>query len=87
MAKVNVSGVRKGDNNFTVHLVLTETQEVDGEPQEIAIGEGFIPIPHGMEMADVKGRLVDAAQQIMDAHKDAQQKRKDIEELEFPEIT
>lgn len=87
MAKINIVGVGKGEKNYVVHIVITEPQEVDGEIEEKAIGERFVPIPHGLEMKDIKDRIVKAANLAMDAHKDAIDKRKDIEELEFPEIT
>lgn len=86
MAKINIAGVRKGNNNFTVHIVLTELQTVNSEELEVPIGEAFLAIPHNLEIADIKDRIIDAAKGIIDAHKDAQDKRKDIEELDFPEI-
>lgn len=86
MAKINIMGVRSGSKDYTVHVVLTEQQEVEGEPVDAPIGEAFVAISQGTEMADVKAQIVDAANGIMDAHRDAQNKRKDIEELEFPVI-
>jgi len=86
MAKINIAGVKSGSKDYTIHVILTEQQEVEGEIQDMPIGEAFVTIPQGTEPADVKDKIVDAANKIMDAHKDAQDKRKDIEEIEFPEI-
>jgi len=86
MAKINIMGVRAGSKDYTVHVVLTEQVEVEGQMINNPIGEAFVAIPQDTEMADVKDKIVDAANKIMDAHKDAQSKRKDVEELEFPEI-
>lgn len=86
MAKINIAGVRKGDKNFTVHVILTEPRDIEGQTADLPIGEAFVAIPHGTEMPDIKDRIVDAAQGVMKAHRDAQDKRKDIEELEFPEV-
>lgn len=87
MAKINIMGVKSGSKDYTVHVVLTEQQQVEGQPQEMPIGEAFPTIPQGTEMADVKDIIVDAAEKILDAVKDAKDKRKDIEELDFPDIT
>lgn len=87
MAKIVIGGVRSGSKDYTVHVVLTEQQEVEGQMVDVPIGEAFVLIPQGTEIADVKDKIVDAANQIMDRHKDSLDKRKDIEELEFPEIT
>jgi len=86
MAKINIAGVRSGSKDYQVHVVLTETQTVEGEAQEVPIGEAFVLILEGTEMADVKDKIVDASEKIMDKHKDSLDKRKDIEELKFPEI-
>ena len=86
MAKIQVVGVKRGAGNYTVHIILTQSQVIAGQLQDLPIGEAFVPFPHNTEMADIKDRIVDAAKGIMDAHKDAQNKRKDIEELEFPEV-
>ena len=87
MAKINIVGVRSGSKDYTAHIVLTEQQEVEGQMTDIPLGEAFVSIPQGTEMADVKAKVVDAANGIMKAHKDAQDKRRDIEELGFPEVT
>jgi len=86
MAKINISGVKSGSKDYTVHVVLTEKQDFEGEEQEVPIGEAFVIIPEGTERADIKDKIVDTAKKIMDKHRDALDKRKDIEELEFPEI-
>lgn len=86
MAKINIIGVTKGTQNYTIHIVLTEQQTIEGQSQDVPIGEAFVPIPHKMEMADIQDRIVDTSKEIMDAHKDAQDKRRDIEELDLPEI-
>jgi len=86
MAKINIMGVRSGSKDYTVHVVLTEQQEVEGQMTDVPLGEAFVLIPQETEKADVKDKLVEAAKGIMDRHKDAQNKRKDIEELEFPEV-
>lgn len=86
MAKINIAGVRSGSKDYTVHVILTEQQKVEGETVDAPIGEAFVDIPQGTEMADVKAKIIDAGNQMMDRHKDSQNKRKDIEELEFPVI-
>lgn len=87
MAKIVIAGVKKGEKNYTVHVVLTEPQQTEMGLVDVALGEAFVPAPHGMEMADIRDRIKDAAEGIMDAHKDALDKKRDIEECEFPEIT
>lgn len=86
MATIKIAGVGTGSKDYTVHVVLTEEQEVDGQPTDAPIGEAFIVIPQGTEMADVKDKIIKAATGIMKAHKDALDKRRDIEELDFPPI-
>lgn len=87
MAKINIMGVKRGSQNYTIHIVVTEPQDIEGEIENVPIGEALITISHTLEAADIKDRIVDAAKGVMDAHKDAENKRRDIEEFEFPEIT
>ncbi len=87
MAKITIGGVKKGPDAFTILIILTEPQEIEGQPGEVPIGEAVITIPLDMEMADIRGRIVDTAKEVLKAHKDAKDKRKDVEELELPEIT
>ena len=87
MARINITGVSMGSKDFTVHMVLTEEQEVDGQMVDNIFGEAFVLIPHMTEMADVKTKIVDAATGIMKSHKDAVQKKLDIKEIDFPPIT
>jgi len=86
MAEINIVGVRTGSKEFTVHIALIESQEGEGESAVNVLGEAFLEIPEATEMADVKGKIIDAATGILNAHKDAQNKKKDIEELDFPPI-
>lgn len=87
MAKIHIASV---DNNafiYSVLINLTEVQTVEGEDIEVPIGEATVTFPHGTEMADIKTKIIDAAQGIFKAHKNALDKKADLEELEFPEIT
>lgn len=86
MAKINIMGVATGSKNFTVHVVLTEERDIEGSPVDVPLGEAFLDIPEATEMADVKARIVDASQAIMKKHQDSMDKRKDIEEMDFPPI-
>ena len=87
MAKIRINGVSYDQSNYTVMLSVTETRVVEGEDTESPIGEAAIRFPSSTEINDIKSRIIDAAEGIMKAHKNAKDKRKDIEELEFPEIT
>lgn len=86
MAKIKVTGVGYDHSNYKILVVLTEQAEVEGELMERPLGEASITVPSGTEMSDIKDKIVDAAQGIMDAYKKASDKRKDIEELELPEV-
>ena len=87
MAKIKISGVGYDQSNYTVMVTLVETRTEEGKEVETPIGEAAVRFPLGTEMADIKYKIVDAAEGIMDAHKNALDKRRDIEELDFPEIT
>ncbi|KKM82112.1 hypothetical protein LCGC14_1322910 [marine sediment metagenome] len=87
MATIRIVGVGYSGSNYTVNVIMTETQQIDSQDHEVSLGEATIRIPSDTEMADIKDKIVDAAQGIMDAHSKAKDKRKDIEELDFPEIT
>jgi len=86
MAKINIMGVKRGDINHQVHVVLTEQQEIEGEPQEIPLGEAFVVIPDGMKPAKAKTMIIGAAQGIMAKHKEATKIRERLQQVEFPEI-
>ncbi len=87
MAKINIMGVKSGSKDYQVHVVLTEEIEIEGETVDNPIGEAFIPIAHGTSEVDIKDKILDAANKIMDKHKDSINKRADIETIDFPEIT
>lgn len=86
MAKIKVTGVGYDNSSYQILVVLTEQAEVEGELMERPLGEASIRVSSDTEMSDIKDKIVDAAQGIMDAYKKASDKRKDIEEFEFPEI-
>ena len=86
MAVINIMGVSTGSKSFTVHVVLTEDQNLDDPGNVVVFGEAFLEMPSGIEMADVKSRIIDAAQGIFKKHQDSVDKKKDIEELDFPPI-
>jgi len=87
MAKINIMGVKRGEDNHSVHVVLTEPQMIDGEQQQVSLGEAFIPIPDGTKPAKVKADIIRAARGIMAKHKQAANYRRKLEQVEFPEIT
>ncbi|MBA7708676.1 hypothetical protein ES703_117579 [subsurface metagenome] len=86
MAVINIASVQSGSKSYTVHVVLTEGEVVGDQSEVVVLGEAFLEIPEGTEMADVKDLIIKAAQGIMKKHQDSLDKRKDIEELDFPPI-
>lgn len=86
MAKIRIDGVFNEGSNYTAHVALIESQMVEGVEAEMPLGEAFVNFPSGTEMADVKKKIIKAAEGIWKSHQDALDKRKDIEELEFPPI-
>ncbi len=86
MAIVNIAGVQSGSKSFTVHVVLTKDPVVDEQSDVVVFGEAFVEIPEGTETADVKTRIIDAAQGIMKKHQDSADKKRDISEMDFPPI-
>jgi len=86
MAEITIVGVRSGSKDYTIHIVLTEDQDIEGESPVLVLGEAFLEIAEGTEMADVKTKIIDAATDIMKHHKDAIDKKHDLNELDFPPI-
>jgi len=86
MAVINIVNVTTGSKSFTVHVVLTEDQNLDNPEEVVVLGEAFLEMPEGIEMADVKDRIVDAARGILKKHQDSVDKKKDISEMDFPPI-
>lgn len=86
MAVINIASVTSGSKKYTVHVVLTAEPVIDEETPVNVLGEAFLEIPEGTEMADVKDRIIDTAQGIMKKHKDSLDKRRDLDELDFPPI-
>ena len=86
MAVINIMGVTTGSKSFTVHVVLTEDQNPDDPEKMVVFGEAFLEMPEGIEMEDVKSRIIDAAQGILKKHQDSVDKKEDILELDFPPI-
>jgi len=87
MAKIVIAGVKRGEDNHSVHVILTEPQMIDGEEQQVALGEAFIPVPDGTKPAKVTAGIIKAARGIMAKHKQAVNYRQKLEQVEFPEIT
>lgn len=86
MAKIRIDGVDYDQSNYFVLITLTESQLVDGVETEVPLGEARIRFPSDTEMDDVKKKIIKAAEGIWKSHKNAQDKRHDISELEFPPI-
>lgn len=87
MAKIKIMGVGYDQSNYTVQVQVTDIQTLEGEDAEASLGEAVVRFPTGTEMEDVKTKILDAAKLILKAYQNARDKRKDIEELEFPDIT
>lgn len=87
MATIKILSVSNDETTYSVLIALMESQTIEGEPVDIPIGEATITFPHRTETADVKDKIIDAAQGIMKAHQNARDKKKDLEELELPEIS
>ena len=64
MPKINIAGVKSGNGINEIHLVLTETQQVEGQNVEVPIGEAFIPIPEGTTKARTKSIITARAREI-----------------------
>lgn len=86
MAVINIAGVRSEGKGYTVHVVLTAEPVIDQETPIDVFGEAFVEIPEATEMSDVKDRIIEAAREIMKKRQDSIDKRKDLEELDFPPI-
>ena len=65
MAYISIMSVTTGSRSFTVHVVLTKDQNIDDPDKVVVYGEAFLEMPEGIEMADVKNRIVDAAHGIL----------------------
>ena len=87
MAKIKIGGVRYGNCNYSTMIYLVETHIENDQEVEVPLGEAGVTFPSKTEMSDVRDMIIDTAQKIMSAHKDALDKKHDIEELEFPPIT
>jgi hypothetical protein len=86
MAKIRIGGVGFNGENYTVNVVVTETQFVEDKDIDVPLGEAAVSFPKDTEAADIKDKIEDAAKGIMDANTKAKDKRKDIEEIEFAEL-
>lgn len=86
MARIHIASVNNDESFYTVLIALMETQTVEGEDIDAPIGEATIRFPHDTPMEEVKKRIIKAAQDIFKAHQNALDKKKDLEELELPEI-
>ncbi|MBA7648415.1 hypothetical protein ES703_56201 [subsurface metagenome] len=87
MAIINIAGVSSHNKSYTAHIVLTKDADPGDPTVVVVLGEAFVEIPQGIEKEDVKALIVDASQSIFDKHRDALNRRHDLDELEFPPIT
>lgn len=87
MAKIRVMGVRVGQGNHTIYVVLVEPEQVGEETQETPLGEASVTIAEGTTPAMVKKQIVNAAQGIMERSKEAKRIREKLQQVDFPEIT
>ena len=86
MAKIHIASVNNDETTYTVLITLTETQTIDGEDMPVPIGEATVTFPHSTKMDDIKKAIIKTAQGIMKAHQNAQDKRRDLEEVAWPDI-
>lgn len=86
MAKIRVDAVGYDESNYNVMVTLIETQTIEEVETDVPLGEASIRFPSDTEIADVKQKIIKAAEGIWKAHKNAQDKRHDIAELDFPPI-
>lgn len=87
MATIKFNSVVRRENDYLVSISLVENRTVDGERVEVPCGESIFPLPLGLALAEYRTRIIDRAQQIMDSHKDAMEKRALIDQAVWPEIT
>jgi len=86
MARIEIGRVVKAGDNYRIQVILTQTQMGNNGNEKIPLGEAFISVPLAMEMEDIRRRIIDIANQLMKAHKEALDKKREIERLSFPEI-
>lgn len=86
MAKIRIDGVGYDESNYDVMVTLIETQTIEGVETEVPLGEASVRFPSDTGMEDVKKKIIKAAEGIWKSHQNAQDKRHDISELEFPPI-
>ena len=86
MARIVIAGVSYDQVDYHVLVTLVEAHPFEGEDVDVPLGEAAVRIPGGMEIADIKKVIVKEAEKIMDAHRNALDRRKDIEEIDFPDI-
>ncbi len=87
MAKIKISGVGYDQSNYTVLISISETVTEEGQEVEKPLGEASVRFPSDTGMDDIKAKIIDAAEKVKKASDNARDKRKDIEELELPDIT
>jgi len=86
MAKIVIAAVSNAESTYSVLFTLTETQTIEGEELPVPIGEATVTFPYDTPMDEIKKKIIKAAQGIMKSHQDAQDKRKDLDEVDWPDI-
>lgn len=85
--RVSVESVKNSPERVDVLVVAWDTQEVEGKPQELPLGEKAISFPGGTKPNDMLDGIKEAGEQIEEAAAQAKEIRTELNQLLQEEAT
>jgi len=79
--RVSVESCRSGPEVIQLMVSVFETQKVEGQDQEVPIGEMSLSFPAGTKPADMLDKIRDAGKQIEAAADEAKATRAELNKL------
>jgi len=76
--RISVESVRNGPEKVELVVVAWDTQEVEGKPQEVALGEKVLAFKSGTKAADMLADIREAGRQIEEASEQAKEIRAEL---------
>lgn len=76
--RIEVAGVSIGEEVTNFHIVVLETEEVDGKPQEAPVGESFFSLPNTTTGNERKKAIHAQAKEVVTAADKAKSLRAEL---------
>lgn len=85
--RVSVESCKNGPDRIDLLVVAWDKQEVEGQEQEVPLGEKALSFPGGTKPRDMLDAIKEAGEQIEEAANQAKETRTELNKLLQEEVT